>query len=100
MDNDNLDSTVYSKPVVPHLKSLFTKTEHLFHKRDTFLNKKPNNVQHYPSSLRKLGLICQRHCVFDVAMKYFSLALEFVQCSEDYSDVDVAHCHSYEKTRP
>ena len=93
VDYDNLDSAVYSKPVVPHLKSLLKKTESLFHKRDTFQRRQPSNVQHYPSSLRKLGLICQRDCVFDVAMKYFSLALEFVHCSEEYNDVDGARCY-------
>ena len=62
-------------------------------KRDTFQSKEPVMFSIYRSSLRKLGLMCQRHCVFNVAMKYFSLALEFVQCSEEYNDVDGARCY-------
>ena len=85
---------VYSKPVIPHLKTLFINTKKLFHKRDTSQETQRSiiNVQHYPSSFRKLGQICQMHCFFDVAIKYFSQALQFVQRSEVYIDKDEAEC--------
>ena len=91
------DSIVYSKPVIPHLKTLFKNTEHLFHKRDTFQETQRSiiNLQHYPSSFQKLGEICQMHCLFDIAMKYFSQALQFVQRSEEYIDEDVAVCYVF-----
>ena len=62
-DWNNLDSIVYSKPVIPHLKTLFVKTENLFHERDPFQDSQRSiiNVQHYSSSFKKLGTICQRH---------------------------------------
>ena len=89
------DSIVYSKPVIPHLKTLILNNENLFHKRLTSQETQRSviNVQHYPSSFRKLGHICQMHCFFDVAMKYFSQALEFVKRqTEDYIDEDEALC--------
>jgi len=81
---DDRDSIVYSKPVIPHLKTLAINTENLFHKRDSSqeIQRGVINVQHYPSSFQKLGRICQMHCFFDVAMTYFNQALEFVQRSE------------------
>ena len=94
--NDN-DSIVYSKPVVPHLKTLILNNENLFHKRLTSQENQRSviNVQQYPSSFRKLGEICQMHCFFDVAMKYFSQALEFVKRqTEDYIDEDEALCYT------
>ena len=91
------DSIIYSKPVVPHLQPLFIKTENLFHKRDTShdIQRSIINVQNYPSSFQKLGIVCQRHCVFDVAIKYFSLALELFQCSGEYNQDDETRCYTY-----
>ena len=92
---DDKESIVYSKPVIPHLKTLFINTENLFYKRYTSQETQRSiiNVQHYPSSFQKLGQICQMHCYFDVAMKYFNQALEFVQRSEEYIDEEEAQCH-------
>ena len=91
------DSIVYSKPVIPHLKTLFINTEKLFHERDTSQDTQRSiiNVQHYPSSFQKLGKICQMHCLFDVAMNYFSQALEFVHRSEECIDDDEAICYVF-----
>ena len=90
------DSIVYSKPVIPHLKALFKNTENLFHEQDTSQRTQRGiiNLQHYPSYFQTLGKICQMHCLFDVAMKYFSQALQFVQRSEEYIDEDVAICYN------
>jgi len=92
---DDRDSIVYSKPVIPHLNTLAINTEKLFHKRDTPQETQRSviNVQHYPSSFQKLGRICQVHCLFDLAMKYFDQALEFVQRSEKDIDKEEAQCY-------
>ena len=91
------DSIAYSKPVIPHLKTLFINTENLFHKRDTSQDTQHGliNFQNYPSSFQKLGKVCQMHCLFDVAMKYFSQALEFVQRSVEDIDEDEAMCYVF-----
>ena len=96
-DWNDKDSIVYSKPVIPHLKTLFKNTEHLFHKRVTFQEAQRSiiNLQHYPSSCQKLGKICQMHCFFDIAIKYFRQALQFVQRSEEYIDEEVAVCYVF-----
>ena len=95
--NDKDSIMVYSKPVIPHLKTLSIHTQTMFHKRGSSQDTQRNiiNVQHYPSSFQKLGEICQMHCVFDVAMKYFSQALQFVQRSEEYIDEDYASCYYF-----
>ena len=97
IESNDTDSIVYSKPVIPHLKTLFKNTENLFHERDSSQEtlRSIRNLQHYPSYFQKLGKICQMHCLFDVAMKYFSQALQFVQRSEEYNDEDEAVCYIF-----
>ena len=93
MNWNDKDSIAYSKPVIPHLKTLFINTENLFHNRET--QRGIINFQTYPSSFQKLGKICQMHCLFDVAMKYFRQALEFVQRSEEHIEEDEAMCYVF-----
>ena len=95
LENNITDSIVYSKPLIPHLKTLFKNTETLLHERDAFRETLRSiiNLQHYPSYFQKLGNICQMHCLFDVAIKYFSQALQFVQRSEECNDEDEAVCY-------
>ena len=95
LESNDTDCIVYSKPVIPHLKTLFNNTENLFHKRDASRETLRSiiNLQHYPDYLQNLGNICQMHCLFDVAIKYFSLALQFVQRSEECNDEDEAVCY-------
>ena len=96
-DWNDKDSIVYTKPVIPHLKTVFKNTENVFHERNTSQESQRSiiNLQHYPSYFQKLGNICQMHCLFDVAIKYFSQALQFVQCSEEYNDEDEAVCYVF-----
>ena len=95
IESNDTDSIVNSKPVVPHLKTLFKNTETLLHERDAPRETLRSiiNLQHYPSYFQKLGNICQRHCLFDVAIKYVSQALQFVQRSEQCNDEDEAVCY-------
>ena len=97
LESNDTDSIVYSKPVMPHLKTLFKNTENLFHERDASQETLRSiiNLQHYPSYFQKLGKICQMHCLFDVAIKYFTQALQFVQRSEEYNDEDEAVCYIF-----
>ena len=97
VSRNSSDSIIYSKPVVPHLQTLCIKTENLFQKQDTSQDTQRSiiNVQNYPSSFQKLGIVCKRHCVFDVAMKYLSLALEFFQYSGEYNQGDETRCYTY-----
>ena len=92
IESNDTDSIVNSKLVVPHLKTLFKNTENLLHEQDA--SREPLrsiiNLQHYPSYLQTLANICQRHCLFDVAIKYCSQALQFVQRSEECNDEDEA----------
>ena len=97
IESNDTDSIVNSKLVVPHLKTLFQNTETLLHERDAPRETLRSiiNLQHYPSYFQKLGNICQMHCLFDVALKYFSQALQFVQRSKECNDKDEAVCYIY-----
>ena len=91
------DSSQYSKHIVPHLKTLITKTEHLFQEKGLSQDAHKSSMrtgQKYLSSFRKFGRMCSTHNVFDTAMKYFSLALQFAQRMEEYDDKDLAYCYS------
>jgi len=91
------DSLKYSKHLVPHLRTLISKNEHLFRERDISQNPKSSvrNVQNDLSSFTKLGKMCLTHNVFDAAMKYFDLALQFAHRIEEYNDDKyVAECYS------
>ena len=93
----DLDSFHYSKHLVPHLKTLITKTEHLFHERDISQDIKGSirNVQNYRSSFTKLGKMCLVHGVLDAALKYCGLALQFAELIDEYNhDEYVADCYS------
>ena len=93
----DLDSFKYSKHLLPHLKTLITKSEHLFHERDISQEPKRSkrNVQNYRSSFQKLGKMCLVHAVLDAAIKYFGLTLQFAQLVEEYNhDKHVADCYS------
>ena len=97
LESNDTDAIIYSKPVIPHLKTLFQNTENLFHKRDISQETLRSiiNLQHYPFYFQKLGKICQMHCLFDVAKKYFNQALQFVQRSEEFNDEDEAVCYVF-----
>ena len=97
LESNDTDAIIYSKPVIPHLKTLFKNTENLFHKRDISQETLRSiiNLQHYPSYFQKLGNICQMHCSFHVAIKYFNQALQFVQRSEEYNDEHKAVCYVF-----
>ena len=93
----DLDYFKWSKHLVPHLKTLITKSERLFRERDISQDPKGSirNVQSYWSSFTKLGKMCLVHDVFDAAMKYFGLALQFAQCIDDYNHEEhVTECYS------
>ena len=91
------DSLKYSKDLVPHLRTLISKNEHLFREGDTFQNPQSSvrNAQNYFVSFTKLGKMCLTHNAFDSAMKYFGLTLQFAQRIEEYNhDEYVAECYS------
>ena len=91
------DSSQYSKHIVPHLNTLITKTEHLFHEKGLSQDAHKSSMrtgQKYLSSFWKFGRMCFTHNVLDTAMKYFSLALQFAQRMEEYDDKDLAHSYS------
>ena len=93
----DLDSFKYSNHLVPHLKILITKSENLFHERDISQYPKGSirNVQNYRCSFTKLGKMCLVHGVFDAAKKYFGLALQFAQRSDEHNhDKNVAEGYS------
>ena len=60
----DLDSFKYSKQLVPHLKALITKSEHLFHERDISQDPKSSIriVHNYRSSFQKLGNVSRSWC--------------------------------------
>ncbi|XP_020623062.1 uncharacterized protein LOC110060621 [Orbicella faveolata] len=90
------DSFKCSKHLVPHLRTLISKAEHLFRERDISQNPKSGerNVQNYLSSFTKLGEMCLTHDVFDAAIKYFSLALRFAQHVDEYNHKYVAKSYN------
>ena len=88
------DSSEYSKHLVPHLKTLITKAEHLFHEQGISQDPKSSMATVQNCSFRKLGNMCYIHGVFDAAMNYFSLALHVAQHIEEYKDTDVAKCYN------
>ena len=92
-----LDSFKYGKHLVPHLKTLITKSEHLFHERDISQCPKGSirNVESHRSSFTTLGQLCLVHDEFDAAKKYCGLALQFAQCIDDSNhDQYVTKCYT------
>ena len=95
LDWNNLDSLVNSKHIVPHLEILIVRIENLFGKQNITEDAQSSiiNVQHYPPRFQNLGKMCQIHCAFNAAMKYFHLALVFVRCSDECTDNDIARAY-------
>ena len=60
----DLDSFKYSKHLVPHLKTLITKSEHLFQERDISQDPKGSirNVQNYRSSFKTWANVSRLWC--------------------------------------
>ena len=83
----DLDCFKYTNHLVPHLKTLITKSEHLLRERDISQDPKRNirNVQNYWSLFHKLGVMCRVDGAYDAAMKYFGVALQFAQRTGGYN---------------
>ena len=89
-DWDDLDSLVNNKHILPHLETLILSIETLFGTQSSV-----KNVQHYPPFFQTLGQMCQRHCAFHAAKKFFDLALEFAMGSDEPNDENIALAYWY-----
>ncbi|KAJ7390190.1 hypothetical protein OS493_026699 [Desmophyllum pertusum] len=96
-DWDDLDSLINSKHIVPHLITLVIKMEYLCSKQNIsqVIQSGIFNIQCYPHDCQTFGQICIKHCEFNAAKKYFYIALQFLQLSDAYTDVQVADAYFY-----
>ncbi|KAJ7370379.1 hypothetical protein OS493_032555 [Desmophyllum pertusum] len=93
---EGFDSRVNSKHIVPHLKTLIIKIEHLCSKQkiSQVIQSCIFNIQFYPRIFQNLGQMCINHCEVYTAKKFYYMALEFLQRSDVCDDVELAAAFS------
>ena len=93
------DPLAINKNIVPHLKTLIIKIEHLLSIKEICSVAKSSvlTMRDYAREFQSLGRMCNTHCEFYSALKYFNTTLQYINQSKIldsetiYIDLGIVH---------
>ena len=94
------DPLAINKNIVPHLTTLIIKIEHLLSNEGISPVDESAllNMREYPDEFQTLGRMCETHCGFYSALKYFNMALQYINQSKALDSetiyIDIGNVHS------